>query len=259
MTEHTEIIIKNKPRRRRRVKRSLGKSGPKFYFTADTQSAIEDYQLSTNVVERHNIYITRIFPAFDQLVENLICIYKFSGLHDTHEELKNDCITFLFETLPKFNAGQARENATKAFSYFNVVAKNWLIVKNRKRQQSLHRSVSLDLTDDLGRDGYTTIASRSALNSESTVASPDDMAIDFERINGIKTLLKDIKTRLTNEQEIRCIDAIIHVFEHTDNIDLYKKRAVFTYIREISGLNPKQLTIAITAIKRHYGDVKFDI
>lgn len=256
----TNIIIKKKPRRRRRIKRSQKSGQQKFYFTADTQAAIEEYQLSTDTADRHVIYTTRIFPAFDQLVENLICIYRFSGLHDTPAELKNDCITFLFETLPKFNAEQARENATKAFSYFNVVAKNWLIVKNRKRQQTLHRSVSLDSTDDLGRDGYTTVVTKQGLRSEQNfVASPDDMAIDAERINGIESMLKNIRAKLSNEVEIRCIDAIIHVFEHAADIELYKKRAVFTYIREISGLSPKQLTIAIAVIRRHYGDFKFDI
>ena len=43
--------------------------------------------------------------------------------------LKSDCVSFLYETLEKFDPSKG----SKAFSYFNVVAKNWLIIQSKKR------------------------------------------------------------------------------------------------------------------------------
>ena len=34
--------------------------------------------------------------------------------------------------------------------------------------------------------------------------------------------------------------------------DLLNKRAIFVYLRDISNLNPKQLSIAMSSIRKHY-------
>ena len=84
-------------------------------------------------------------PAFEKLAENLINIHKFTSLHDTYDDLKSDCVNFLFETIHKFDGSRG----TNAFSYFNVVAKNWLIIKTKQKAQKTKRSVSLDDPDAL--------------------------------------------------------------------------------------------------------------
>ena len=94
------------------IKRRKGKS--KLYFTADTQRAIEEWQASELQAERDKLYTFQILPAFDKLAENLILIYGFAKGRHSFDALKNDCITFLYETLHKFDASRG----TKAFSYF---------------------------------------------------------------------------------------------------------------------------------------------
>lgn len=255
------VLVKKKPRgRRRRAKRSPDVK--RYYFDANTQRAIELYQSSDDQKERERLYVEKILPAFDQLVENLICIYKFTGLYDSHSDLKNDCVTFLYETLHKFDPTRG----TKAFSYFNVVAKHWLIVRSKKRQQNLKRMISLDATDVFGRTGYTKMSGRSdrkdrmaeALSEKFSTPGQDESIMLEERINQLMKMLQEIRGKLTNENEIRCIDSIITLFEKREDLPMLNKRAVFTYIREMSGLTPKQLTMAISVIKRHYNALKMD-
>ena len=62
-----------------------------------------------------NIEITS--TDFEKLVENLILIYRFARGGETFHVLKNDCVTFLYETLYKFD----NSKGTKAFSYFSVI------------------------------------------------------------------------------------------------------------------------------------------
>ena len=75
--------------------------------------------------------------------------------------------------------------------------------------------------------------------------------------------MKEIKKKLSGENEIACINAIIALFEKIDDIDLLNKRAIFVYLRDISSLNPKQLSIAMSSIRKHYKSLvkqdEFDI
>ena len=64
-------------KRRKRRARSKGKS-KNLYFNAETQEAIEQYQKAEELEIKHQLYVTKILPAFDKLVENLIFIHGFT-------------------------------------------------------------------------------------------------------------------------------------------------------------------------------------
>ena len=160
-----------------------------------------------------------ILPAFEKLVDNLITIYKFQGLHSSHEELKNDCIVFLYESLHKFDGSLG----TKAFSYFNVVAKRWLIVRSRKRSITSQRFVSLDSVDHFGQQRYDSMSmpNKIAAHVDMEVPASDDKMITLERPEQLLRLLNEIRNHLTNENELKCIDSIITLFERSDILMCY--------------------------------------
>lgn len=230
-------------------KKLAEKHNPKLYFNADTQEAIVKYQNEKSKKEKDKLYVEDILPAFDKLVENLINIYKFAGAHNTYEELKNDCINFLFETLGKFDAGRG----TNAFSYFNVVAKNWLISKTKQRLQRAKRSVSLDDPDNsLSTHEILVVEEHSSLPSQDLLA---DALGSIERTIEI---LHEVRKKVKTENELTCINSVITIFENIDDIDLVNKSAILLYMRELSGLSPKQLATAIQSIKKYYKRIKSD-
>jgi hypothetical protein len=246
-------MLKNKRKTTKIIKRSTG-SKPNMYFNENTTKAILSYQDSEPGAVREKLYLTEIFPAFDKLVENLIFIHGFRGLHDTYDDLKNDCVTFLYEAIHKYD----RSRGTKPFSYFNVVAKHWLIIRSKQRVSKLKRSVSID-DEGLSR------ADREAIEGHYVVPSQDDQLEAVEFVVRVHDLLGKIRERVLTENEQRCIDAIIHIFNSVKDTDdhpgedlLLNKRAVFFLMREISGLNPKQLTTTIASLKRHYRDLRRD-
>lgn len=221
----------------------------KMYFNAGTQDAIVNFQSERDKKQRERIYVDEILPAFDKLVENLINIYKFSGMHDTHDDLKNDCVNFLFETIHKFDASRG----TKAFSYFNVVAKNWLIVRTRQKSIRTKKHVSIEETESMSLYDVMTI------ERHNTVPSQDESLDAEERADRTFNILQDIRSKVKTENELICINSIITIFENMDSVDLLNKRAVLLYMRELSRLSPKQLTSAMQSIKRHYERSKADI
>lgn len=246
MPETKPQTIKKKKKTRRR--RRKGKGPAKLYFHSGTQAAIVAYQQSESAKEREKLYVTEIMPAFEKLVENLINIHKFSSLHDSFDDLKNDCVNFLFETIRKFDSTRG----TNAFSYFNVVAKNWLIIKTKKKSQNIRRSVSLDDPEALSANEHR------ILEEHSVVPSQETMLENAITANAILEMLYEIQTRVRTENELVCINSIITIFENVDSIDLLNKSAILLYMRELSGLSPKQLTTTMQSIKKHYRRLKLD-
>jgi len=220
----------------------------KLYFNSDTQRAIVDFQSAKTKKERDQLYVKEIMPAFEKLVENLINIHKFAGLYDSYDDLKNDCVNFLFETIGKFDASRG----TNAFSYFNVVAKNWLIIKTKQKSQKTKKNISLD-------DPSMLSAHEKNIVDEHCTLLPQDIILESAKsAETITAVLYEIREKARTENELVCINSIITIFENIDEIDLLNKNAILLYMRELSGLSPKQLTTTMQAIKKHYRKIKIE-
>jgi len=235
-------------KRRTRKSKNKKSDGPNFYFDSGTQEGIVKFQGAPTPLERAVIYEKQIMPAFNTLVENLILIYGFAR-DDSFTVLKNDCVSFLYETLHKFDGSRG----TKAFSYFNVVAKNWLILNSRRKKKNRDNHVSINDTERLSkRDEYLIASSQIA-------PSPDDVMIDSERRDEIMQILHSIKGRVESVNDVSCINAVITVHENLDNLDFLNKRAIYVYVRDISGLNSKQLSSSMSVIRRLYREVLIEL
>ena len=117
----------------------------KQYFTPDTDAAIAEYLASSNQDERDNIFATRIHYPFYKLAENLIHTFKFYYTEvDDLEDLKHEVICFLLEKLDYFKP----EKGTKAFSYFSIVGKNYLILYNNNNYKKKKAKVDLTAVDE---------------------------------------------------------------------------------------------------------------
>ena len=237
--------------KKKRIRRGSGKNK---YFTKDTQAAIVEFCSSSDESERDKIYTSRIMPALDKLAENLIFIYGFHKYGEEPQHLKQACVVALYETLHKFDASRG----TNAFSYFNVVAKNWLIINSRRTKKRRDRSVCIHDHEHLNSQD------KLAISMHLAEPCPSDVYQRQENIQILNELLQSIHSELENANDIKCMDAIITVFSNVQKLDFLNKRGIFVYIREISGLNSKQLSCSMTNIRRKYRlkagpDKEFDI
>ena len=196
--------------KKRKIKRR--KSGVRLYFNEETQESIQLYQLSECEDEKKRLYVEKVYPAFDKLAENLIFVYGFITPQDDYLCLKSDCTTFLYETINKWDSSRG----TKAFSYFNVVAKNWLIMNSRKSKKQSSRTVSLSDISNLS------VADKRCLANYDFIPAPDDILIRRNLHNEILELLYCIKKRVNGHKEKICIDAIIAVFKNVEDLDFFE-------------------------------------
>jgi hypothetical protein len=227
------------------------KNDLKMYFHSGTHDAIVKFQQEDDIEARNLIYTSEILPAFTKLVENLIFIHS-ANTHVSVEEFKSDCISFLYEKLKKFDASRG----SKAFSYFNVVAKNWIIMRMRQKIKYAKRHFNIDdkaIVPEL--DVLNTVEASFELYGEGGKKSAQTEQLDM--------LFFEISDRVSQENERICMEAIVKIFQNIDDIDFFNKRAIFVYIREMTNLNTKQISTAMSAIKKHYRETmkecEFDI
>ena len=237
MTIKKKKIIRRKPGTKRNM-----------YFTKDTQASIEAYQNEPDPAKREIIYKDDIAKAFDQLAESLIYVYRFNSPYETVQSMKVDCVAFLYETIHKWDPARG----TKAFSYFNVVAKNWLIIRCRNAKKNYHRHVSMSEMAHLSAADKHTIA------NYQVIPGPDEVLEQANFKNEIFKIIEELESRVKKQNEVLCVSAIKTVFDNVDNLDFLNKRAIYVYIREISGLNSKQLSVAMSKIRKHYKQIVHD-
>lgn len=229
------------------VKKTKKTNKPKKndYFTKVHEEAIIEYCTTSEKERKEWLYENVIRHALESLTENLIYIYNFHKQWDDIRSLKQDCVINLFETLHKYDATKG----SRAFSYFNVVAKHWLIIQTRKRNKINFKNISIDDTDNnINIDGLF-------YQSGKYEPSPEQKIKQREDLEAMKNLCLKVESLLTKERDIKCMSAVLEIFDRVDELDFLNKRALFIYIREISGLSNKELSSALGNIRNVYKNI----
>jgi hypothetical protein len=210
------------------------------YFTQDTEDAIIEYLAETNEHKRNLIYNARIKYAFHKLTENIIHTFKFYYTEvDTIAELQHEVTAFLLEKLHLYQQGKG-----KAYSYFGTIAKRYLILYNNNNYKKLKQRAEVDAIDD---DQSISID----LINNSSLDSPKDEASEF-----IEYLLEYFDLFLFDHfpkaEDARTADAILEIFRKRENIELFNKKAIYIYIREITDQPTSQITKVIKKMRKIY-------
>jgi hypothetical protein len=212
------------------------------YFTKQTDEYLAKFINTTVVEEKHEVFDVHIRPAFEKLVENLIYVYGFFSIDDV-ETLKKDCLANLYEMIPKFDPNKG----TKGFSYFNVIAKNWFIQKTREKNK--RNRLESDLYYDLDHEMV-----RSDPNF--TLSPHEDKVEEREFWVAFYKELESWRKKLTKKTETQVLEAVIFLMRNSDLVTIYNKKAVYLYLREMTGLNTKQVVVNLKKIKGLFNEWK---
>jgi len=210
------------------------------YFTKVHEDAIVKYCAITDRFEKEQLYIQFIHPAFDELVDKIIYTYKFTTLPNV-DYLREECKAWLVTILDKYDPNKG----SKAFSYFSVVTKNWFIHKVKKNSKKIRTESSID---DYHRH-------EDALTSKNPYEG-DRQQKEF--VHHFRESLDGWHTEADKENEIKVINAIKVLFEHSDDIEIFNKKAIYLYMREITDLNTKLIATVLGKLKIKYRGFKAD-
>jgi hypothetical protein len=228
------LTIKGTPRIRKPKTKNV-------YFTSETEEAILRYRSAPNQAVANQIYNKEIHYAFYKLAENIIHTFKFYYTEvDNIEDLKFEVISFLLQKLHLYDQSKG-----KAYSYFGTIAKRYLIIYNQKNYKKMVSKMQIEEIDNSDK------------THETLVLEPD--STDINRVSVIDQFIKYVDENLMElfdkDQEVKVADAILEVFKRRENIDIFNKKALFIYIKEMTDCQSNTITKVIKKLKVVYKEV----
>jgi hypothetical protein len=225
-------------------KGTIRKRKPKksnIYFTQETEDAIVSYLASKDQSFRNRIFDERINYAFHKLAENIIHTFKFYYTDvDTINELKHEVVSFLLEKLHLYNQSKG-----KAYSYFGTIAKRYLIIYNEKNYKKVKEKGELDEADE-----------DKIIVEDLIRESNDDKNHLSDFINYFVAYVDKNMTKLFPRiQDQKTADVILELFRKRENLEIFNKKAIYIYIREMIDVDTFQITKVIKILKRVYYDM----
>ena len=230
------MSTEKKPKKTRKPKTK------RLYFGPEVDESIIKYNATEDSLQRSIIYQREIKPAFEKLVENIIHTFKFYYTDgQTLQQVQHEVVSFLVEKLPRFRAASG-----KAFSYFSIVAKNYCILKNKNNYKKLTSHDRIDMSAEI--------------NLEAVVdgVDPEYNLSDF--VDRFVTYWDDnLELTFTKKNDRILAGAVIELFRKREKLELFNKKALYLYIREMAKeANTQQITRMVRVMKDKYKAMYMD-
>ena len=207
----------------------------KMYFGTPVQNAIIRYNETSNPVIKNRIYGEHIHAAFCKMAENLIHTFKFYYFDYPFEDVKAEVVSFMVMQMPKYKPDKGR-----AFSYFSIVGKNYLILNNNNNYKKMKSQDQIDVLDF-----------KRNITSEGVQNEVEEFNSEF-----VNQMLDYWDNNITNifrrQKDILVADAVLELFRRRMNIENFNKKALYIMIREMTGSNTQHITRVINQMKKYY-------
>ena len=215
--------------------RKAKKGSTRYYFTDVTEQAVIRHNKETRPHMRERIYNEHIRVPFEKLAENIIHTFKFYYFDVPSVDVMHEVVSFLYMNMHKFTEGKG-----KAFSYFSIVAKNYLILHNNNNYKKMKQTDGEEVTD-YKRDPISESSREDLLQAKREYV---DLFIEYWT-NNLTTIFK-------RKQDIDVANAVLYLMEKRENIDNFNKKALYIMIREMTNSNTQHITRVVNVMKKHH-------
>jgi len=213
----------------------------KRYFTKITEIAINAYNNCDDQRLKNKIYNRFIHYPFDKLAENVIHTYKTYYFEVPYEDVKANVVAFLNEKIHKFNGDNGR-----AFSYFTVIARNYLFNENNKNYERMK-----------ARDGVEVIDSSRNIINEVYDAHQKEALKDFMDYY-VRYMDYNVFMLFNKDRDRQIADSLTELFRTRDNLYSYNKKALYILIRERTGVQTQYITKVVGKMRLIYKELYLD-
>tara|TARA_B100000424_G_scaffold268418_1_gene263161 strand:+ start:350 stop:1063 length:714 start_codon:yes stop_codon:yes gene_type:complete len=214
------------PIKKKRKKKS------KIYFGTPVHNAIVEYNKSDDVAFRHKIYTEEIHAAFLKLAENIINTFKFSYFDYPFRDLQEEVVSNLVMNMHKFD----ETRGSKAFSYFSIIAKNYLILNNNANYKKMK-----------SHDDISVMIGHGAVDEQIETSKTTEI---FEKT--VEYLDERLEKLFPKKRDRHVASSILYLCQNKDSIDNFNKKALYIMIREMTDVQTSKITQVSNVFRRIY-------
>jgi len=204
----------------------------KQYFTKDTEEAIIEYNTLEDKRTKDKIYKERIQPAFSKLAEIVYNKWKFTYFDDQPEDVMAEVVAFMIEKIHMYKAGKG-----KAFSYFTIVARNYLILNNNANYK---RYKDTDIMSGMPESWDTENNFREEVRNDEHRTFNKRMLLYWD---------KYLEIHFNKKRDIQIADAILELFRRAEYIENFNKKSLYLLVREMTGHPTHYITKVVNKMK----------
>lgn len=206
----------------------------KVYFGTPAQDAIIEYNKTKDPAKRSKIYEERIKYPFEKLAENVINTFKFSYFDVPKKDIQTEVVSTMIEKMHMYKEGKGR-----AFSYFTIIAKNHLILKNNGNFKRWKQNALISEMPE-------------SWNPQNDFYEVQE-AGEFKEFKDI--MLEYWDRHLTNifnkRRDIQIADAVLELFRRSQFIENFNKKHLYLLIREMTDCKTHYITKVVNIMKQH--------
>lgn len=206
----------------------------KIYFGTPAQDAIVEYNKTKDPIKRSRIYEERIKYPFEKLAENVLNTFKFSYFDVPKRDIQMEVVSTMVEKMHMYKEGKGR-----AFSYFTIIAKNHLILKNNGNFKRWKQNA---LISDMPE----------SWNPENDFYQTEE-ASEFREFNDIMLEYwdKHLSAVFSKKRDIQIADAVLELFRRSQHIENFNKKHLYLLIREMTDCKTHYITKVVNIMKQH--------
>lgn len=213
--------------------------GNRIYWNKDTENSIVKYNNSTDPDERNLIYRRHLEYPLNKMAENVINTFKFPYINYTFEDLRRQVVSHIICNIHKYTSDKG-----KAFSYFSVIAKNYLVLHNNTAYKEEKRSIPI--SELIETDSLST------LEEWSRIETPDE-EVQKDTTEFVRLMLeywdKNLHRVFKKPRDQKIANAILLLFRRADGIENFNKKNIYLLIREQTDCKTNYITKIVNRMK----------
>jgi len=222
------------------------------YYGVDQEAAVVAFLKAKTVSEKERIYRESLQEPIDKMIESIIRTYKLYRLSYEFNDLHADTLSFLMTKFDKFDP----DKGNKSYSYFGTICKNYLYNEMMKEYK---KNMSFTSIETINQE---------YIEREDLTYTIDNSELDLT--NFIEVLCVSIKEDLKSDEltdnEFKLGHSLVKILEdwkelfpdetNGKNSRKFNKNLILLYIRNITGLNTKEIRNGMKRFKVLYGIFK---
>ena len=224
----------------------------RIYYGVDQEKAVVDFLNAKTVAEKEKIYREYLQEPINKMIEIIIRRYGLHRQSYEFHDLQTDALSFLMTKFDKF----VPEKGKKSFSYFGTICKHYLYNEMIKE----HKHFSSFVNTEDSEPEY--------LRRDDLLYRIDDFEVDLTVfiVKLTSSIKEELKLNDLSDNEFKVGHSLVRILEDwkelfydensTKNSTKFNKNLILLYIRNITGLDTKEIRNSMKRFKSLYAIFK---